>query len=287
MIDFAHQQRTGTSTLAATCEVDRIRSLLNFALAMDYQCNDKASLSALDRDHFTTMSNLLFDLKQSSKHVAILASERHQLATYFWKYLHEPCKSLDIPPESVLICISRILKYSNSSTGNYHGCCFNILQDCGLDDLAAKVYLDQRILIPRVIEDLPTRHRMHAAVAEFRALYFTRIYGIEGSTEAGFVNARGWAHLQTIVYDASERGKTLERLRNETSLAASIQLSLRHWVSKASRCVEAVTKRSKQSQAGRAPTPRWGYPFGWRVFNDDTSLPNFIEERRLESGTLM
>lgn len=286
IINFADHQREGLESMTASHEVDRVRRLLSFSMSIDYQCNNQALLSAPDRDHFTTMANILSTLKQASQNTPILASERQQLAAYFWKYLHEPCKALDICPESVALCITRMLKYSNCYKGSYQGCCFNILQDHGLDALAIKLYLDQRILIPRIFEDLHTRHRMHSAPSEFRELYFSRIYGIEASTEAGFVSARDWAFLQTVTYDAIERGKQFERLRNFCTVAASAQFSAKHWVDKVSRCVESLKRRSKLGQDAK-PRPRWGYPAGWWLFDDDVTLPNFIEERRLASGTLL
>lgn len=115
-----------------------------------------------------------------------------------------------------------MLSYSKCYQGSCHGCCFNVLRYDGLDSLAAKLYLDQKILIPRIIEDLSTRYRMQAAVSEVRALYFTRLYGIEGSTSSGAIDDRGWASLQTVVYDATERGQTFERLRKESSVAANV-----------------------------------------------------------------
>jgi hypothetical protein len=253
---------------------------------MDYQCNTNASLSAPDRDHFATLANLLCSFKRESQDVAVLPSEMQQLATYFWKYLHEPCQALEIPAESVLVCIHRMLRYSNCYRGSYRGCNFSILRDCGLDCLAAKIYLDQKILIPRIIDDSATRHKMHAAVSEFRAMYFTRIFGVEGSTSAESFsdNSREWTSLQTVVYDPTARGKKFEKLRKESTVAASVQLSIRHWVAKVEKVVEAVKKRGKE---GKRVNTSVLYPEDWIVFNDDVALPNFFEERRLNDGELM
>lgn len=248
-------------------EVARVKNFMIFVLSMDYQCNPDAALSAADRDHFTAMQNMLIDLQKVHGRVMPSGPERHNLASYFWTYLHEPCKELHLPVECVLAAVGNFTKFLNVR-GRYKGSCFGLLQMKGLPFLAQKLYVDRSIVVPRLIDDPPERMQLDQAIDEVRAIYFHRIAGIEGSTMITDENERKWQQVQNVSYEANQKGRAYESQRNDVleSTLDSAALSLNHIRARVGRCIGDLVRRSGEVDRGERDADS---PLTWRGSNLD------------------
>lgn len=234
-------------------ETNRLRNMLMFTLSIDYKCTSDTALSAGDRGHFTDLYYMLTDLQRAHDNAPPTNTERKELAPYFWKYLHEPCRELGVPVDMVLRSIYGLIKFVNCH-GGYKGSCFGLLHGDGLHHLATKLWFDQTIMIPAVFERGPQRDRMLTGVKEVRVLYFDSISGIDGSTaEADGCRehrCRRPLDSQQIVYEANARGLSYEELRKQGTTASIMSLSLRHMSLQAKQCVKKILERHTQVTAG-------------------------------------
>ena len=158
-------------------ETERIRTMLEFTLAVDYQGYSAASISTTDCDHFMHVRKALLQLRSTvvrhpekpdpevrpAPEVRPDPAERQVLAAYFWKYLFEPCKALSIPIDFVYVCIGYLGQFTDGS-GRYKGSVFGSLQLYGVEHLAAKLYWDRNVMIPLIFTDYTSRNRMLQAV---------------------------------------------------------------------------------------------------------------------------
>lgn len=100
-------------------ETERIRNMLEYTLAVDYQGYPAASISAADRHHFYQMAEAIRQLRstiwtdRSNTEVRPTPQERQVLAAFFWRHLHEPCKALSLPLDTVVSNIIYLGRYTD------------------------------------------------------------------------------------------------------------------------------------------------------------------------------
>ncbi|KAK6421274.1 hypothetical protein LTR95_016829 [Oleoguttula sp. CCFEE 5521] len=179
----------------AAAEDERLRNFILFCICIDYRCRHDLALSAADKHHFIEMSQALDILPSSNTKMSYL--DREEMAPYFWMFLHEPCATLNVSVECAAYAISRFAKHQNI-LGLYKGSNHGILHSRGLEALAQKLWVDRNVVLPRI--------------STFARLCFERIDGV---TEM-LVEARSYAHLSSIDYTPSERGKAYDRDRRTT-----------------------------------------------------------------------
>lgn len=282
-------------------ETERLRNFLEFALSMDYQRNTNAALSASDRAHFSQLWSNLQDLRAAYDNTRPTPAENTTLASYFWRYLHQPCKELCIPVEYALIVIERFFKYL-VFCGRYKGCVFGLLHNAGIESLAAKLYIDQEVIIPRVFGPGEQRQAVLRSLGSISTLYFERIYGMAASTMAAD-NKAGWEQLHSVEFTANERGLAYEARRKDADSHASTTswLSPSHWAERVRVCMMQILSRHMEVQAGTrrkdaqgswrgshdeipAGTGRshlWHVPVGWKCWFS-LHLPDFFESRPIK-----
>jgi hypothetical protein len=250
-------------------ETERLRNMLEFTLSLDYHRNTTASLSAGDREHFTHMAEALRQLRTTvcgaqgrpAPEVRPTPEERQVLAAYFLKYLGEPCKALSLPTDCVLIRILGLSLYT-TSCGEYKGAVFGVLQTGGVDVLAAKLYMDREVVIPRVFADYAVQHQMVQAIYQIQEMYFSSIEGLEGSTlPDSDPGVGGWNRVQNYRYELNERGRTYEFNRTTAIARASKDMSTNYWMKVVRECVDSVTARfnlvKQKKKKADIPFPSW------------------------------
>ncbi|KAK4504142.1 hypothetical protein PRZ48_005058 [Zasmidium cellare] len=280
-------------------ETKRVKNFIQYVLSIDYQRVIRVALSSADRSHFTKLHTTLCDLREAQETIVATADERRQMTPYFWRYLHAPCKVLGIPTEYVVLMMSRFVKYQTSE-GLYKGCCFGILHNSGLEELAIKLYIDAEAIIPRVTEG-DTRKVMVRAVRGFMSLYFHEISGIEGAISRIHADRR-WFDSQTIEYRANQRGKAYEEERQECVESSRLPLSTCHWTARVKKVMQAIKDRHAAVKNGRRePDPMWSWrgpvpmgvdpeerrkqrhaPYAWR-WKVGQFLPDLFESRSSRS----
>jgi hypothetical protein len=195
--------------------------------------------------------------------------ERQVLAAYFWKYLFEPCKALQLPLDFVYDSISNLSRYTDAF-GRYKGSVFGLLQQFGVEYLAGKLYRDRHVLIPLIFTDYTSRNRMLHGVNTVQELYFLRIDGIEGST-LPHTNSGNPQLLQSIRCEANERGTQYTRTRRAAIARACTELSSKYWATAVGQCVESVLARFKLVKDGKRkpdhPSATWRGEDRMRPFN--------------------
>jgi hypothetical protein len=258
-------------------ETERIRNMLEFTLAVDYQAYTTASLSANDREHFLHINKALRQLRSTvvlqsrrpGDEVRPNREERQVFAAYFWKYLFEPCRALSLPLDFVYNSIDALSKYLDSK-GSYKGSVFGLLQQDGVERLAAKLYWDRHVMIPTVFTDYTSRNRMLHGVNAIEELYFRSISGVEGSTLSR-TNGQGIKMVYNVSYEANERGIAYAASSKAAIAHAGKELSTKHWTKAVGQCVDSVLARFKLVKDGKLKPH---YPWAtWR--GEDTILPIF------------
>jgi hypothetical protein len=238
-------------------ETERIRNMLEFTLAIDYQGYASASMSAADREHFMHIGKALRQLSSTvvrrserpAEEVRPNPQERQVLAAYFWKYLFEPCKALSLPLDFVYGPINYLGRYADAR-GFYKGSVFGLAQQYGLENLAAKLYWDRHVLIPLIFTDYTARNRMLHGVDEIQNLYFLSIDGVESSTVSD-ANARNFMPIHSVKYEVNERGMAYACTRKTTIARARKEMSTKHWMKAAGSCVDGVLARFKLVKDGK------------------------------------
>lgn len=285
---------------ASDVETDRLRNFMTYTLAVDYNRNTKASLSATDREHYMSMYGLLGDLSRAHDQTDLTANERTTAAPYFWRYLHEPSTTLGIPVECAVAAIIRFCKYQNFCA-IYKGAVHGILHTHGPRMLAQKLYLDRNVIIPSIISCPQLRRDMQNGLNGIARLYFVSIPGVEGSTMPSDCIG-GWNEVQTMSYELNGRGLSYEEGRKAAVAAANCSgLSPRHWAGKIKLCFAAMLDRHEVFPNGKAfndingtwRSPRrapqgtspsshlWRWPYGWQ-FRASLHLPDFFEYRPMK-----
>jgi hypothetical protein len=243
-------------------ETERIRNMLEFTLAVDYQGCTTASMSVADHEHFMYINKAMRELrstlvlrpedKTSCKQVIPNPEERQVLAAYFWKYLFEPCKALSLPLDFVYESI-RALNLYTDSRGRYKGSVFGLLQQFGVESLAAKLYRDRHVLIPLIFTGYASRHRMLHGLSTIQAMYFHSIDGVEGST-LPYPSVRSFQAIQSVKYEANERGVAYASTRKAAIARACKELSTKYWTNVVGQCVDNVLARFKLVKDGKRKT---------------------------------
>jgi len=230
-------------------ETERIRNMLEFTLAVDYQGCSTATMTVADREHFVHITKALGGLRsttldeRSSQQVSPDPAERQVLAAYFWKYLFEPCKTLSLPLDFVYENIYALSIYTLSN-GGYKGAVFGLLQQRGVARLAEKLYRDKHILIPLIFTDDATRDRMLHELNAIQELYFHSIDRIESST-LPYPSLRNFQTFQVLKYEANERGIVYASTRRAAIARGCKELSTKYWTSAVGRCVDSILARFK------------------------------------------
>jgi hypothetical protein len=243
-------------------ETERIRNMLEFTLAVDYQGCTTASMSVADHEHFMYINKAMRELrstlvlrpedKTSCKQVIPNPEERQVLAAYFWKYLFEPCKALSLPLDFVYESI-RALNLYTDSRGRYKGSVFGLLQQFGVESLAAKLYRDRHVLIPLIFTGYASRHRMLHGLSTIQEMYFQGIDGVEGST-LPYPSVRSFQAIQSVKYEANERGVAYASTRKAAIARACKELSTKYWTNVVGQCVDNVLARFKLVKDGKRKT---------------------------------
>ncbi|EMC97714.1 hypothetical protein BAUCODRAFT_107453 [Baudoinia panamericana UAMH 10762] len=271
----------GTFTDSALKESRRLANLLTFMLAVDYQRNTKAALTAEDRDHYATISGCLDKLRTAHDHTLLTASERSTLAPFFWKYLHEPCQVLALPVECAIRAIQSFFKYT-SYNGQYKGSVYGVLHDRGLDGLAYKLYMDRSVVIPRTICEPTSQEDLLRGNAAVGSIYFTGISGIECSTSRSD-SYSGWSVQYTISYTLNKRGTAYKvcRCGATTTVENSVGLSPSHWAHRIKALTNHLLMRKEISAHDKKMSDLRQWPLGWKLLTAtrSTHLPDFFEQR--------
>lgn len=241
VIHFAAKNQDENAAISSAREVARVRNVLAFSLSRDYRCKHGRVFSGADREHFKTMSDLVAHISRVSESIGFLPCERRKLALYFWTTLNEPCQALGIPIESVLVCIDKLRKLLNQ-TENYSGCCYTTLKYSGLGPLAAKLNMDQHIIIPRAVEDSRLRDEIYQSLRAVRALYFDCIISTRGSIDVSHV----LTELQRVTYKPTKHGKICERLRKNGSRIAGVKLCIKLWTDETRRCLAGAMRAGQR-----------------------------------------
>lgn len=215
-------ERSNTYTQPA--ETERLRNFLLFCLAYDYRCNFDVVLSCFDRNHYVDMANALRELHATHDNTHLTVYERVTLAPYFYKFLHAPCKSLDIPVDYATMAIGRFVKYTDTFL-RYKGCTFGILQTVGPHALAQKLCFDRDIIIPRIVQDQNTAANLINCPNSMARMYFESIEGVEGCVFKSSVPT-DLNESQRIAFTASERGQAYEAAL--TSAVKAVKSSSSH-----------------------------------------------------------
>ncbi|KJX94083.1 hypothetical protein TI39_contig4219g00004 [Zymoseptoria brevis] len=256
-------------------ETKRIRNMLEFTLAVDYQGYSSTSLSAADREHFMHMnkatgqlrSTLVLQRARPSREVRPNPAERQVLAAYFWKYLFEPCKALSLPVDFVYSSINALSRYIDGN-GCYEGSTFGILQQYRVEQLAGKLYRDRHVVIPLIFTEYTARNRMLNGVNAIEELYFISIDGVEGSTLPN-TTSRNFQTAWSVKYEANERGVAYASTRKAAIARACKELSTKYWSKAVQSCVAGVLARFKRVKEGKRE-PDFSKAT-WR--GEDTKLP--------------
>lgn len=152
-------------------EVERLRHFLLYCLCIDYRHGHTSSLSPEDSQHYLQMVKALRLL--DAYHAADLNfSQRKEIGSYLWRYVHEPCKVLGIPAECAVVAVMRWEKFQNAFAG-YKGCVFGLLHTFGPERLAQKLWLDVNVVIPRLLPDRLASNSMIFRVHEVSQIYCT------------------------------------------------------------------------------------------------------------------
>ncbi|SMY18641.1 unnamed protein product [Zymoseptoria tritici ST99CH_1A5] len=269
-------------------ETKRIHNMLEFTLAVDYRGYSSASLSAADREHFVHISKALRQLRSTvvlqsdrpGQEVRPNPEERQVLAAYFWKYLFEPCKILSLPLDFVYSSIAALNRYTDGN-GHYKGAVFGILQQYGVEHLAAKLYWDRNVIIPTIFKDRTACTRMLNGVDKIQTLYFQSIEGIEGATLS---SATSW-HVKTmysVKYEANERGVAYALSRNAAITRACKDLSTQYWRKAIGSCVASILARFKLVKEGKREPD---YPRAtWRGEATTSPLPRRPMDAAIPAG---
>jgi hypothetical protein len=237
-------------------ETERIRNMLEFTLAVDYQGYAAASMSAADREHFVHINKALNGLHSTSSPTSKglgrggrpNPEERQVLAAYFWKYLFEPCKALSLPLDFVYDSIANLNQFTDA-TGSYKGSVFGLLQQFGVECLAGKLYRDRHVLIPLIFTDCASRNRMLHGLNTIQELYFHSIEGVEASTLPRIDSNP--QTIQRVKYEANERGIAYASTRKAVISRACKDLSTKYWTKISGGCVEGVLARFKLVKDGK------------------------------------
>jgi hypothetical protein len=243
-------------------ETERIRNMLEFTLAVDYQGYSAAFMSAADREHFTHISKAMRQLgstvvqfsKRPGQEVTPNPEERQVLAAYFWKYVFEPCKILSLPLDTVCDSIVALSQYTDCK-GRYKGSVFGVLQQHGMERLAAKLYRDRHILIPLIFTEYTPRNRMLHGVNTIQEMYFHSIDGVEGST-LPYPSVRNFQAIQSVKYEANQRGVAYASTRKAAIARACKELSTKYWTNAVGQCVDNVLARFKLVKDGKRKPDR-------------------------------
>lgn len=192
-----------------------MRNFLLYCLAVDYQSPGEFALSAAYAQQYLHVHNLLRDLQRSHSQYT-LNEERRTLAPYFWKYLHEPCKSLSIPVESAGLAVAHFCKY-RSIYNEYKGCAHGLLHTPGTRQLAHKNLMDKKVLIPRLATSVCQEEAFIKKVDALSRVYFTSIEGVDTvilpnvSDDDTFLDAN-----HSLTYYMTKRGQKYQSTRTQS-----------------------------------------------------------------------
>ncbi|KJX94082.1 hypothetical protein TI39_contig4219g00005 [Zymoseptoria brevis] len=254
-------------------ETERVRNMLRFVLSVDYQRNGSTSISATDREHFVHLADALRLVKSFPKRTprspkTETCSPRAQtLAAYFTKYLHEPCKALQLPLDSVYTSIMFLGRYTDQG-GRYKGALMGHFYDYGIDALATKFYMDRSILVPRLFTDLATQTDMLDAIKRAEVQIFDNISGMESST---MIDADGkFVMMHSVTYEATELGRKMADTRKTVIARVCQDLTIQHWIKAAGKPLARIREALKSLGIGEKK-PEGFWKALWRVGGRESS----------------
>jgi hypothetical protein len=236
-------------------ETARIRNMLLFTLSVDYLGYPVTSMPAADLKHFLRMDEALRQLRtigvvqRSGPEVRPTSKERHILAAFFRKYLHEPCKVLATPLDPVYRQISYISRYMDHQ-GAYKGSVYGLLQQYGLKRLGIKLLIDRDLLIPRVFsDDHATRRQLLSAIERIEKKFFVSLEGVEVAKTNSITSKM--SKLLTLKHEPTELGAAYVQARAMAVVDGLRDKCPQHWKRVLGKCIQDITKRCKLSKADK------------------------------------
>ncbi|KAM0723617.1 hypothetical protein Q7P37_000605 [Cladosporium fusiforme] len=193
-------------------ETQRLRNFMLYCMAIDYRVPLDFELKPEDREHYLEMAEVVNNMRQIHKKGNLGADSRRTLAPYLRKFLHAPCSDLGIPLETAVDAVDRHVVFLNIM-GRYKGCIRGDLHMCGLADLATRLYMDNRVLIPRLATSDEMQMKLTEGVTEIARCYFSSIAGFESAIKAGSDLSTPFAEDFTVKYTLNERGKNYRKER--------------------------------------------------------------------------
>lgn len=271
-------------------EVARLRRFILYCLCVDYRHAVPNTLSAEDTQHFFHLHKTITYLEDSHEDPQTTPTDRqrNELASYLWRFIHEPCRALGIPAECAVTTVLRFVKFQDGYA-TYKGCAYGLLHTIGPQRLAEKLWQDIHILLPRLLPVPKAQAAMIKRVNELAKTYFLTIEGVEGSITLGADELIGYNQAQTVSYTLTARGQAYDMARGDAVATArqSSSLSPSHMAQRMLQCIPGMDKRPQVLAAKLvvAPVPppgykkkRLGYPNAWTFF-ESVHLPDLFEDR--------
>ncbi|KAF2143174.1 uncharacterized protein K452DRAFT_225548 [Aplosporella prunicola CBS 121167] len=170
------------STTPPQEEVERIRRLLVYLLACDYQIGVPVELSTTDHTHFVKLNKYVARLQRTVEYGPATTEEREVLAPFFWRFIYSPCQALGLS-SNILVGKLREFRVFASCMGNYMGSRHGVLHHHGFEALARKLWTDRYFVLEAAVPDSAMRARFDARIAKYQAMYFESISGYESYTK--------------------------------------------------------------------------------------------------------
>ena len=269
-------------------EVARMRRFILYCLCIDYRHAVPNTFTTEDSQHFSHLHRTIvyLDAVHDDPDVTLTDRQRVELGSYIWRFVHEPCRALNIPTECAIITILRFVKYQDGYT-NYKGCAHGLLHNIGPQRLAEKLWQDMNILIPRLLPSPAAQAAMIKRVNELATTYLSRIEGVEGSITPGTNATIGYTLTSNVVYSLTPRGQAYDKARAsaiDTARLTSL-LSPSHIAARMLECVPGMEKKRTEviplkPVAGSAERRkrRLDCPEAW-TFIPSNNLPDLFEDR--------
>lgn len=188
-------------------EVQRLRNFLLYTLLVDYQVGlqRKVTLSQADANHFLQLRDSMEFYVQAADEVCPTEQERQALGPYFWSHLHNPCRTLRVPSDAVLVALDRWATYRDAD-GRYKSCLGPVRHSEGLRHLAIKLFIDKNVMIRRISSTLDEAEILVRALNARQGDYFESL-NFETVVELRpGEGLNGWCHAHFESYTLNKKG---------------------------------------------------------------------------------
>ncbi|KAH9823612.1 hypothetical protein Tdes44962_MAKER04571 [Teratosphaeria destructans] len=235
--------RDGANISVVQTEADRLHRFILFVLAVDYQRHTAGHigpLSAEDSQHFVILSYQLQNLARSNRHTPLSDAERSTPEPYFALYLYEPCRYLGIPFDYMVVILTRFTRFLGRN-GRYRGFMFGLVQSQrdGVERVAEKLWMDENVLIPRLLPDCWMGRDLIDGLRGAKEMYFERIVGVERSVAVG----------SRVIYTLNRQGMAREghHARVSSIIDRLGAVSPARWAKRAKEYMSCILARRGQS----------------------------------------